>query len=110
MQPLSATSAEYSKRGDAEVAARFTLMQPIHHHQILPARINQENVVWRKISGRDQEIFEKGEVNPTALRAQKWAVLPAGKGWERKGTSSRSFWYRPRPQPWPVAGDTRWRR
>ncbi|KAI5340080.1 hypothetical protein L3X38_019354 [Prunus dulcis] len=33
--------------------------------------------------------------------------LAAGGGWGRKRTSSRSFWYRPRPQPWSVAEVTR---
>ncbi|KAL6286566.1 hypothetical protein ACE6H2_010956 [Prunus campanulata] len=50
-EPLSATSAEYSKRGDVEVAACFMLMQPIHHCQILPTWINRKNVGWQKIGG-----------------------------------------------------------
>ncbi|KAI5313679.1 hypothetical protein L3X38_042855 [Prunus dulcis] len=32
--------------------------------------------------------------------------LAVGGGWGRKRTSSRSFWYRPRPQSWSVAGVT----
>ncbi|KAI5338215.1 hypothetical protein L3X38_017486 [Prunus dulcis] len=31
---------------------------------------------------------------------------PVGNGRERKRTSSRSFWYQPRPQSWTVAGIT----
>ncbi|KAI5331030.1 hypothetical protein L3X38_021156 [Prunus dulcis] len=46
--------------------------------------------------GRRRPLLLQFQAKPQRLEAG------ASQGWKR--TSSRSFWYRPRPQPWPVAG------
>ncbi|KAI5328025.1 hypothetical protein L3X38_027421 [Prunus dulcis] len=75
--------------------------------------------VWPRVSGSTETVAGGGRSAAVKIRRRRLLLLQipaksrlleegAGRGWKR--TSSLSFRYRPRLQPWPVAGVPKERR